>query len=292
MSSVSIDLFQMPAVVWEGVEYDAFAACGDRMSGWIVATPHKLRGLTAAKVANAMYEKWWSPHGIPSVVTSDKGPHFAGAWWRTMCALHGVRQAYSQAYHHAANGRAEVAGEQLQKRLRKLLAEEAVCWVPALQRAVQQLHDVPGQSGLSPYQILYGRDRHMAGVPYESPKVMPDAVAFFKYQREVDAKVAKALEDLHQQRAEQCQRPQAGTATIAGWTESVVVETERADRREAGELLGWTQCGAAAGWRALVHGGGGRWQDHPRASISSDCTFEDSLSKPAKLYQYKQAVQK
>jgi hypothetical protein len=75
--------------------------------------------LTAAKVAKAMYEAWWSPHGVPSVITSDRGAHFAGAWWRTMCAMLGVRQAYAQAYHHPANGRAEVAGAQLQKRLRK-----------------------------------------------------------------------------------------------------------------------------------------------------------------------------
>ena len=202
MTSVSIDIFQMPRVVWEGVEYDAFAACVDRHSGWVVATPHKLRGLTAAKVAKAMYEAWWSPHGLPSVITSDRGSHFAGAWWRTMCAMLGVRQAYAQAYHHPANGRAEVAGAQLQKRLRKLQAEEGLCWVQALPRAIRLLHDVPGPAGISPYQILYGRERPYAGVPYEAPIMSPDAVSFFQEQAEMDRKVARVLNDLHQERAE------------------------------------------------------------------------------------------
>ena len=203
MTSVAIDIFQMPKVTWEGVEYDAFAACVDRHSGWVVATPHKLRGLTAAKVAKSMYESWWSPHGVPAILTSDRGAHFAGAWWRTMCASLGIRQAYAQAYHHPANGRAEVVGAQLQKRLRKLQAEEGTCWVPALQRAVRQLHDVPGPSGLSPYQVLYGRDRPYAGVPYEPPHVWPDAVAFFEKQRDIDEKVSRVLNDLHTERARQ-----------------------------------------------------------------------------------------
>ena len=203
MTSVSIDVFQMPRVVWEGVEYDAFVACVDRHSGWVVATPHKLRGLTAAKVAKAMYEAWWAPHGLPSVITSDRGAHFAGAWWRTMCSMLGIRQAYAQAYHHPANGRAEVAGAQLQKRLRKLQAEEGLCWVPALPRAVRLLHDVPGPTGLSPYQILYGRERPYAGVPYEPPLVSPDAVSFMEKQAETDRKVAQTLNDLHADRAKE-----------------------------------------------------------------------------------------
>ena len=63
----------------------------------------------------------------------------------------------------------------------------------ALPRAVQQLHDAPGLSGLSPYEILYGRHRPYAGIPYDPPSKMEDAVSFFQRQAEVDAKVAKAL---------------------------------------------------------------------------------------------------
>ena len=153
MTSVSIDLLQMPEVEEDGDKFNVFACCVDRHSGWMVTTLHHTRGLTAQRVAKEMYGKWWSPHGIPSVITSDRGPHFAGAWWRAMCGLHGIRHAYAQAYHHEGNGRAEVAGAQLQNRLRKLQADTCVPWTQTIHRAVRHIHDAPGPSGLCPYEI-------------------------------------------------------------------------------------------------------------------------------------------
>jgi hypothetical protein len=108
--SVSIDIFDMPNATWNGESFDAMAVCVDRGSGWTVAVPQLRKGLTAKKVAIAMYRDWWEPFGIPSIITSDRGPQFAGAWWTTICAQVGIRRAYSQAYHHQANGRAEVIG--------------------------------------------------------------------------------------------------------------------------------------------------------------------------------------
>ena len=62
----------------------------------------------------------------------DRGHQFADAWLRTMCAALGVRVAYGQAYHNQANGRAEVAGQQVIRCLRNLIAdeeEEDAVWV-------------------------------------------------------------------------------------------------------------------------------------------------------------------
>ena len=57
MTSVSIDLFVMPECEYEGTTYNVFAACPDRHSGRMVVTEHHTRGLTATKVARAMYTK-------------------------------------------------------------------------------------------------------------------------------------------------------------------------------------------------------------------------------------------
>ena len=133
MDSVALDLLYMDTVRHQGVEYDCLVLCVDRHSGWMVASPQQRKGLTARKVALDMLDRAWGPFGIPSVVTSDRGPQFAGAWWMTMCAGLGVRVAFSQAYHHQANGRAEAAGRQLRVMLRKLNAEEqGINWVEAL----------------------------------------------------------------------------------------------------------------------------------------------------------------
>ena len=75
MSSVAIDLFHLPLVVWEGVSYDTVILCVDRHSGWIVAVPALNKGLTGAKVAKAMLTAQWNLFGVPSIITSDQGSH-------------------------------------------------------------------------------------------------------------------------------------------------------------------------------------------------------------------------
>ena len=54
MDSVAVDLFAMPEVTFQGKVYDTMALAVDRESGWIVATPHLNKGLTADKVAKTM----------------------------------------------------------------------------------------------------------------------------------------------------------------------------------------------------------------------------------------------
>ncbi len=97
-----------------GEYFDAMAVCVDRNSGWMVTTTQQRKGLTAKGCHKHVLNRW-EPFGIPSIVTSDRGPQFATAWWNTLCAQVGVRRANAQAYHHQANGRAEVAGRELKK---------------------------------------------------------------------------------------------------------------------------------------------------------------------------------
>ena len=198
MDSVAVDVFNMPQVTFEGSTYDCFVACVDRMSGWIITIPAMRKGLQAKSIAKQMYHRAWSLFGVPSVITSDQGPQFAGAWWQTLCGCLGIRQAFAQAYHHQANGRAEVAGRELQRKLR-LLHEEypRVTWVEALPIAVQKIHDTPGEGGLSPYEIVTGRTRNLAGVPLPVPREAQDAIDFLQRQSEVGAMVRDILNDKH-----------------------------------------------------------------------------------------------
>ena len=77
--------------------------------------------------------------GVPRVISSDQGLQFAAAWWRTLCRCLGVRQAFAQAYHSQANGRAEVAGKELQRKLRHLLEEcPTLSWMEVLPQAAQK----------------------------------------------------------------------------------------------------------------------------------------------------------
>ena len=205
MDSVSVDLFSMPQVKFEGKTYNTIALCVDRESGWIVATPHRNEGLTSDKVAKAMYAHW-QMFGVPSRVTSDRGPHFTGTWWRTMCAHLGIRSAYAQAYHHQANGRAKVAGQQVMRVLRKLIADKditgAITWVELLPRALRHIHDMPGEAGLSPYEIVFGRQRPLQGLAYRPEREAEDATQWFTKMAAIDEKISIVANEEHAKRME------------------------------------------------------------------------------------------
>lgn len=202
MTSVSLDVFALPSAVWQGEAYDSLLLCVDRLSGWIIARPCRKAGLTAERAAHLVMDGGWETFGIPSIITSDQGSQFVGQWWKTMCARLGIRQAYSQAYRPQANGRAEAAGKTLIGVLRKLNAEDKVNWVEALPRVLRVYHDNPGESGYSPFQLMFGRERNIAGVPYELVRECEGSVDFFARIQELERLAADALNAQHKAEAE------------------------------------------------------------------------------------------
>ena len=165
MTSVALDIFSLPRVEWRGKTFDSMLVCVDRLSGWVIARTTIKLGLTAERAAHLVMDDGWDIFGVPAVITSDQGPQFVGQWWRTICARLGIRQAWSQAYRPQANGRAEVAGKTLMGFMRRLWVELGINWVEALPRVLRAYHDTRGESGYSPFQIVFGRERFVAGAP-------------------------------------------------------------------------------------------------------------------------------
>ena len=76
-----------------------------------------------------------------------------------MCSLMGIRHAKSVAYLSQSNGRAEVAERQLFEKLRKIhITNPLRNWFEEMWPALKAHHDTPTPGGLSPHQILFGRD--------------------------------------------------------------------------------------------------------------------------------------
>ena len=165
MDHLAIDVFVLPTIRDEGRGYDCVVVGVDRHSGWLTVIPVLRKGLTGQSVAKA-FLKQWSMFGIPAYISTDEGSHFRNAWWRYMCARLGITHRYSPPYHHQANGRVERAGQELQEVLRKLSAQSDENWLQLLPWALNIIHDTPGESGLSPYEIMFGRERFMANMPY------------------------------------------------------------------------------------------------------------------------------
>jgi hypothetical protein len=200
MASVALDIFSMETAEYHGKTYDAFLLCVDRHSGWMVARPCTKDGLTGEVAAHLMLETSWGEFGIPSTIMSDQGPQFANAWWKTMCARLGIRQAFSQAHRPQANGRAEVAGKVVKDTMRRLLLDKTVVmtWVEALPRALRIYHDtVNPLTNMSPYQIVFGRTRAKAGLPWQPDTICEDAEDFFCRMDETDRKIAEILNEHH-----------------------------------------------------------------------------------------------
>ena len=213
---VSMDVFSMPGVQYRGVVYDSILLCVDRHTGWIIAIPTQKCGLTAERSVELMLQKWTDlGGGIPSVITSDKGAQFVGGWFKTMCKRLGVRQAYSQAYRPQANGRAERAGRQLIEWLEKINTDMEINWVEALPMVLRQYHDAVGESGFSPYEVVFGRYRNLPGIPCKPPEVAEDAWYFLERQERVDRRVAEVLNKRHEAAVDRVNRSRAPRAIIA-----------------------------------------------------------------------------
>ena len=145
----------------------------------------------------------WRFFGVPQIIHSDRGPHFISSWWQTLCAGLGIRVSYSHAYHHQGNGRAERAGRQIQDLARKVHVETGMDWFDSLPQVVDRIHDAPGESGYTPYQIVFGRDRPLGMIPYTPPKISEDAEDFVKRIQEVEQVVADRLNQKHRKQADQ-----------------------------------------------------------------------------------------
>ncbi len=83
--------------------------------------------------------------------------------------------------------------------LRKLHAEEDINWLEALPRDLRHIHDRVGEGGLSPYKIIMGRDRPLAGIPHTPERNCPEAQDYFDHIDKIDKLVAANLNQGHQQ---------------------------------------------------------------------------------------------
>ena len=116
-------------------------------------------GLQAKTVAQASDQHWLTVFDVPVVMCSDRGPHFIGAWFRTMCKYMGVGHTKMVAYHRRSNGRAEVVGRHLFQKFRQLhIGEPGRNWYHSLWRVLQAYQYYPGPSCLSSNRILFLRD--------------------------------------------------------------------------------------------------------------------------------------
>ena len=87
-----------------------------------------LRTTTASVVANAFLDKWVYVYGARRYVLTDNGPQFAAKFFDAVCALLGVWNYLTTAYHPQSNGQTERFNRTPLQRLRHYVEEPQRDW--------------------------------------------------------------------------------------------------------------------------------------------------------------------
>lgn len=77
----------------------------DRYTRWPEAIP--MNEATTVSCARAISFHWIARFGVPSLITSDRGPQFTSNLWREVCQMLGTKHQCTTAFHPQANGLVE-----------------------------------------------------------------------------------------------------------------------------------------------------------------------------------------
>jgi transposase InsO family protein len=92
----------------------------DRTTRWPEAVP--LSSTTAADCATALLTGWIQRFGVPSTITSDRGPQFTSTVCSSLCKLLDIKHTPTTAYHPQSNG----IVERFHRRLKDAMRARAV----------------------------------------------------------------------------------------------------------------------------------------------------------------------
>lgn len=95
----------------------------DRTTRWPEAVP--LASMTSADVARAFIATWVARFGVPSDVSSDRGPQFTSELWSVVAQGLGVKLHRTTAYHPQANGLCERFHRSMKATLRASLQDSS-----------------------------------------------------------------------------------------------------------------------------------------------------------------------
>ena len=90
-------------------------AITDYFTKWVIAIP--LPDQTAKKTAEAIYERYITIYGVPSMILSDQGPQFNSQLIDAFTQILGCHHIKSTPYHPKTNGAIERFNSTLEKQL-------------------------------------------------------------------------------------------------------------------------------------------------------------------------------
>lgn len=125
----------------------------DRHTRWPEAIP--LQSTLTTDCARALITNWIARFGLPSDITSDRGPQFTSAIWNEIARSLGVQLHRSTAYHPQANGLVERFHRRMKEALKTRLTSSS--WIDELPWAMLGIRTAPKEDlQTSSAQLVYG----------------------------------------------------------------------------------------------------------------------------------------
>ena len=163
--------------------YSYLLTCIDRFTRWPEAFP--MADITAETVALTFVSGWVARFGVPSSVTTDRGPQFQSQLWAQLTQLLGCKHFQTTAYHPIANGIVERFHRQLKASLKA--RHPSNHWVESLPLVLLGIRTaVKGDLQCSAAELVYGTTLRLPGDFFQSsvPPTAFDAAAFVKDLKE------------------------------------------------------------------------------------------------------------
>jgi hypothetical protein len=164
----------------------------DRTTRWAEAIP--LASTTADSCASALIDGWVSRFGVPSTISSDRGPQFASSVWAAFCKQMGVKHIMTTAYHPQSNGMVERFHRQLKAAFRA--RDCGPHWLDHLPWILLGLRAAPKEdSGYSSAELVFGSRLTLPGeLQQPSPPVQAELLVPPQPPRPHDTRLAGRLQ--------------------------------------------------------------------------------------------------
>ena len=125
----------------------------DRFTRWPEAIP--ISDTSAVSLARAFISGWIARFGVPTTVTSDRGPQFTSDVWSNVTRLLGIEISLTAAYHPESNGLVERLHRSLKQSLRARLTGPE--WADQLPWVLLGLRTTPKEDLKSTVaELVYG----------------------------------------------------------------------------------------------------------------------------------------
>ena len=150
-SHLHIDLVTMPA----SNGFNHLLTIVDRFSRWPAAIP--LKDMNADSVIDALTHHWIAAHGVPEIITTDRGSQFTSHLWTQLLNTWGTKHVKTTAYHPESNGMVERLHRRLKESLKALSNDQQSRWYWKLPMTLLSLRTtVKADLNASPADLVYG----------------------------------------------------------------------------------------------------------------------------------------